>query len=56
MTDQRKQEITELINIVNELDPLSLMLLTTGANMLKAKEQMEKRNQSFENDDTLKAG
>lgn len=42
MDDKKKQAVAELVKIVNELDLSSVTLLSNGADMLKAKERLEK--------------
>lgn len=42
MTAQMRQELTELIETINQLDERSITLLKTGADMLKARERMDR--------------
>lgn len=41
MDDEKKKVVCELIKTVNNLDLASIMLLANGANMLRAKEQLD---------------
>lgn len=41
MDEQKKKAIAELIQTVNELDLPSVMLLANGANMLRARENID---------------
>lgn len=57
MKEQKRKAIEDLIGIVNELDMSSITLLSNGANMLRAKEQLDKHdNKDKDMPDTLKAG
>lgn len=42
MKDQKRQAIIKLVKIANELELSSITLLNTGADMLKAKERLDK--------------
>lgn len=41
MDEQKKKVVSELIRTVNELDLASVMLLASGANMLRTKEKLD---------------
>lgn len=43
MNESKKKTLEELIEIVNDLDYQSVLLLVNGANMLKAKEQLDRK-------------
>lgn len=42
MTTQKRQELTDLIEIINQLDEQSITLLKSGADMLRARERMDR--------------
>ena len=41
MTTQKRQELSDLIEIINQLDEQSITLLKSGADMLRARERMD---------------
>ena len=58
MEGQKKQAIIELLEIVNNLDMSSILILNSGANMLKAKENLDRKGVSdmAQNPKEYKAG
>ena len=58
MEEQKRKAITDLIEVINDLDLASIMLLGNGANMLRAKEKMDLKDLVSEITDgsDLKAG
>lgn len=43
MSDEKKKDIEEMVSILEELDRNSLLILNSGAQMLKARQDMESR-------------
>lgn len=41
MSDERKKEIRETVEVLKQLDKNSLLLIKSGAEMLKARQQLE---------------
>lgn len=41
MSNVEKMDIEETVNILKQLDPKSLLILDSGARMLKARQEME---------------
>ena len=41
MSDENKKDIEEMVEIMKSLDKESVLILTSGAQMLKARQEME---------------
>lgn len=48
MDEQKRKAITDLIEVINDLNLSSIVILGSGANMLRAKEKMESKEQVSE--------
>ena len=44
MSEEKKKEIKEMVGILKELDKDSLLILSTGAQMLKTRQEMDFKN------------
>ena len=44
MSEEKKKEIKEMVGILKELDKESLLILSTGAQMLKTRQEMDIKN------------
>lgn len=44
MSEEKKEKIKEMVGIMKDLDRESVLILTSGAQMLKTRQEMEANN------------
>lgn len=45
MSEEKKKEIAEIVENLKELDKESLLIINSGAQMLKARQDMDKKDE-----------
>lgn len=50
MSEEKKKDLGEMVDVLKDLDEESLLILNTGAQMLKARQDMNKLGEEREED------